>query len=249
MRDLVVTARYVIAEAARSTWTWAILPVALGVASILFGLRVDPGEPATRWQAIVAGTEATSLILALWACAGTLSAEVHSGRTDLLGSAGISPSRLAWGTGITWSAFLVLATWLGGTVLAAIHAGGSLPPRSVLLAVALAPADPLVVLCLGLLLGTLLPRRTNVLAVVVLLLAPTLLDRAAVAAGLGWQPGVLLGRIVSPAAHLHAAPTGDGVIFYSTAPRDLLLAFVVAGTSLFLSGLLFGRARLRERLR
>ncbi len=249
MRDLAVVARCALLEASRSPWTWTIVPIAAAFAWLLFGLRADPAAPATVWTAVAGGAEAGSSVIALWALAGILSREVSSGRADLLLSAGIAPRRLAWGLGLTWASFVVLGTWACGAILVLALARGTAVPGSVLLAVALAPADALVVFCLGTLLGALLPRRMNVLAVVVLLLAPSLLDRAVAACDMSIRPGRFLEKLVSPAGHLHAAPVAEGIIYYDTATADLLLALVIATTALSAAAFLFGKGRSRERLR
>ncbi len=236
-------------EEVRSPWTWGILPIALGFAFLLFSPRALVGDAGDRWNAILQGTKLVSLVLSLWAAAGILSREVSSGRADLLLAAGLEARSYARGLAVAWAVFLVCGTWLGGVVLVAFLSPVPVPPGSVLLALALAPVNPLVLYFEAVLLGTVLRGRTNILAALVAWSIPYGLDRVMAACGLAARPGEALNVLFSPASHIYSAAGPDGVIFYHGAWRGLLLAAALVAGCFWGTGLIFGRGSLRERLR
>jgi len=249
IREMAVAVRATWLEEVRSPWTWGILPIALGFAFLLFSPRALVGDAGDRWNAILQGTKLVSLVLSLWAAAGILSREVSSGRADLLLAAGLEARSYARGLAVAWAVFLVCGTWLGGVVLVAFLSPVPVPPGSVLLALALAPVNPLVLYFEAVLLGTVLRGRTNTLAVLVAWFIPYGLDQGMEALGLAARPGAVVSRMIAPASGLHSAAGPSGVVFYDGAWLDLVLAAILAAGSCWGVGILFERSSLRERLR
>ena len=244
--DILVAAEHAILEGIHSLWTWAIIPCILGLDLVLFSGHAASGGPAA-WSATIDSAKLGALVLGLWISSGALSSEAASGRRERRLSAGVRPAAYVAGFSITWLLFLWTAVWIVGGVTGYLFLD-SMPPQSVLAAIAVAPLNGTVLCCLGLLLSAVLPRRLNTMLLVLLLLAPPLVDRVAQAYGLSLQIGRTLTELILPANRIHSAASPNGVVFYDTAGWKLAGASATAAILLLATAACLGRARLRSRL-